>query len=575
MQELYFGIDLGTTNSKAAFLDYRELQEPKPTPLKLNQAIEKGTRRTWKHVPSVVLFERDGRTVFVGEYARRYSVNFPDRSVRAVKRLMGKNWRHKVPGWSTPWTPQGISAIILKKIRSEALESLHDTRDDLSSVTISVPASFGSRQREATIEAARLAGFSGKVALIDEPSAALMHYIHDRKEKGQEVDFARLNRILVFDMGGGTLDVSLAQVEPRDGHLHLRVLSRSRYTELAGTEFDLLLAAYVVQRLAAKGSRMPENPRDRKDVFRSILFDVAEPLKRRMSDELTGYFNWGYVREGPPFDIDDPSRVGCTIVPRERELDTSEGAFEIPDLYVSFEHFEHVLEPFFKPENPEENPQGIGTIYGPIYTVLKEAQLSKEDIDVVLMHGGMCELLLIQVGLMNYFPASTLVTASPDPMTSVALGAALYQARDRQGSLMEVEEPALFESIFYEHEGGFALAVSKDQRVGEWGVLELPITRGTRRVRLRLHQGFDETDPLLTHDRDMRIELPETAPDGYTIQLRWEVKPNRAVAFTWQDPTQGDTWQALVEVSTGKRGAWYPEDVRRAEADNVESLEIL
>ena len=577
MRELYLGIDLGTTNSKAAFLDYRESSEPRPTPLQLKQkVIDKDEPSVpMKYLPSVVLFDPNSHIAFVGAYARRFSVNLPDLSVRAVKRLMGKNWRYEVSGWATLWTPQAISAIILKKIRSEALERLHDTRDDLSSAAISVPTSFGSRQREATIEAASLAGFTREgVVLIDEPSAALIHYIYDRREKGQEIDFTRSNKVLVFDMGGGTLDVSIAQIEPTDERLHLQIMSRSRYTELAGTEFDLRLAAYLVQKLKAAGHRIPQNDRDRKEILRAVLFDLAEPLKIAMSSELGQYFNWAYVREGEAFDAADLSRVSCTINPRERELDTTEGPFEIPDLDVSFDHFQQVLQPFFEPKDPD-NPKGTDTIYGPIYTALAEAQLSKEDVDIVLMHGQMCGLPLIQTALMKYFPRETRVTTSPDPMTSVAQGAALYHARERQGSWIEIEEPALFESIFYEHKEGFQLLVGKDCRVGQSGVHDLTIDRGTHRVRLPLYQGFNERDSLLAHNRDMLIVLSETAVSDCIVKLRWEIMPNRTVKFEWQDPGRGNGWQPLEELSTTRRDAWYPEEVRRAEADNIRGTKIL
>ncbi len=569
MQELYLGIDLGTTNSKAAFLDYRE-PSPEPTTLRLRQTVERVSPPVaWDHVPSVVLFEPDGQAAYVGEYARRYAVNFPGRAVRAVKRLMGKNWQHKVG--DRTWTPQGISALILKKVRSEAVEALHDTSDDLASVAISVPASFGSRQREATIEAAHLAGFPGRITLIDEPSAALIHYIYDRWQTGAEVDFHRLNRVLVFDMGGGTLDVSLAEVEPDDGRLQVRIRSRSRYTELAGTEFDLTLAAYVVQMLVSGGLKLPEDRVDRRDVLRTALFDMAEPLKTGMSETLRSYFNWVFSREGPAFD--DLSQLVYSVSPRERELMTVDGPIEIPPLDVPFHDFERVLRPFFEPEN-ESNPEGTGTIYGPVCTALKEAGLENEEIDIVLMHGGMCELPLIQAGLMNYFPPTTLVTASPDPMTSVAKGAALYHARERQRALIDVQEPALFESIFYQHEEGFELAVGKDRRVGETGVVELHVSRGTRRIRLELYQGFDSADPLLTHDRDMRVELPATTADDCTVDLRWEIQPNRTVTFMWRVPGNDDDWQPLQELTTARRDAWYPDELRPVEAESVRRVEL-
>ena len=575
MRNLYLGIDLGTTNSKAAFLDYRELGEPSPTSLKIDQFVERQRLSSWEHLPSVILFEQDGESAYIGEYARRASVNFPDRTVRAIKRLMGKNWKHKVPGWDHPWTPQGISGVILKKIRDQAVDKLHDRVDDLESVTISVPASYGSRQRQATIEAAHLAGFPGTVSLIDEPSAALLHFIFERwRRRDLEVDFGRPNRILVFDMGGGTLDVSLAIVEPEGDRLKVRVLSRSRYTELAGTEFDLRLAAYVVSRLQTAGLNLPDDVHGRRDAYRLALFGMAEPLKIGMSKELTRLFNWHWMREGPPFDIDDPLKVGYKVRPREREL-ASVDDFEVSDLFVSFDQFSRVLNPFFLPSDLA-NEDGVGTIYGPIYTALEQASLSKDEIDIVLMHGGMCFLPLIEAGLMQYFPESTLVTKSPEPMTSVAQGAVLYQAsRDGRAFDIELQEPALFESIYYEHEGGFALAVDKDHKAGNNGTLDFTIGSGKKRVHIRLYHGFDKNDPLLTHDQDLLIELPRPTAKSSTLQLQWEVKQNRTVEFTWRDPSADNDWQPLKLLSAGRKDSWYPENVRHAERQLIQNIRIL
>lgn len=572
MQELYLGIDLGTTNSKAAILDYRE-SAPTPTALSLPQLRDKVSPPfAMDHLPSIIQFDSDGRTAYVGEYARLTAVNLPDRTVRSVKRLMGKNWQHKVPGWSSPWTPQGIAALILKKIRSGATDLLHDTHDDLASVTVSVPASFGTRQREATLQAARLAGFSGHIRLIDEPSAALMHFIYDRLEKGRMPHGGGSLRVLVFDMGGGTLDVSIAEVESSDSHARVKISSRSRYTELAGAEFDLRLAAYVLARLEDEGWTEPAGSVFRKNVLRATLFDMAESLKMGMSNRLQRRFSWsGGDRYGEPFE--DPSSLNFQVMPHERELETSKGFRDLPNLDVTFNQFVTVLQPFFDPAD-EDNPEGIGTIYGPVYTALHEADLSREDVDVVLMHGGMCELPLIQAALMDYFPESVQVLSSPNPMTSVAQGAALYHARERLAQSIEVEEPALFESVFYEHEEGFKLVVSKDKRVGEQGALALPIARGTRVVRLRLYQGFNETDPLLAHDRDLRIELSAATFEPRNLQLRWEINPNRKVDLAWQDPDSDNGWQVPDELAASRHGDWYPAELREEDARKVREINV-
>jgi len=576
MRQLCLGIDLGTTNSKAAFLDYRQ-ENASPEPLKIHQYVDTNKEDDLDHLPSVVLFQTDGKTIYVGEHARRSSINFPDRSVRAIKRLMGKSWSYAVQNWNTPWTPQGISALILKKLYQQSLDDLKDTQDDLSSVTISVPASFGSRQRQATIEAARLAGFRGEVHLIDEPSAALIHYIYQQWEHGFEI--TRPMRFMVFDIGGGTLDVSLAQVKPDDSGLHLSILSRSRYTELAGIEFDLRLAAYLVLKLQKQGLKLPDEQRWMRRVYRTALFDMAEPVKQFMSRYLRQHMRWwGFSRSGKPFDFPNlDQEVGIDFIPRERQIELGAADFEVEDLWIPFLDFQHVLKPFFdRDQQDSAREESIGTIYGPIENALNEKNLTKNDIDVVLLHGGMSELPLIEVGLMGYFSDSTEVTRTPSSMTSVAQGAALYQA-SRNGYEMPIhlEEPALFESIFYEkNKGGFDLIVSKNCIAGDSGIHPLKIGIG-RKFTLRLYHGFSERDPLLTHDQDLIIELKEMITQEQTIELQWRVNPNRTVAFEWRDPRLEEDWQSLRQASSSQHNEWYPSEIREAEAKMIQQSKVL
>lgn len=575
MRKLCLGIDLGTTNSKAAFLDYRSNSKNiSPEKLSIKQLGSSQREEQRDYLPSVVLFETDGNTVYVGEYARRYSVNFPDRSVRSIKRLMGKSWRHKVPGWNMLWTPQGISAFILRKIYNQATESLHDSQRDLDSVTISVPASFGSRQRQATVQSAKLAGFVGDVRLIDEPSAALIHAIHDRYETGQ--DFDRKTNILVFDMGGGTLDVSLAVVEPKSDLISVKVLSRSRYTELAGIEFDLRLSAYLVKRLEGLGLHI-NSQRDLQRVYRTALFDLAEPLKMDMSAFLKANSRWGtHIKQGLPFDFDpNDLNQGVTIKPRERQMDLEKGEFELENIRVPFLHFSQVLAPFFAPVQ-ENDPDATGTIYGPIIKALKEKGISEKEIDIVLLHGGMCQLPLIRFGLQNYFPENVEITPTPDAMTSVAQGAALYQASNNGHKLpIVLEEPALFESIFYETEEGFEEVVNKDCREGEEAIKTVPIKSGAKVVRLRFYHGFSQIDPLLTHDRDLLMELDETLKQDQSLELHWKVNRDRTVTFAWRDPNNGSDWKNLREALVGSKQDWYPQDIYNSEMQAINQAKIL
>lgn len=540
MGQLYLGIDLGTTNSKAASLDFRSGGTVYPEPLFIEQHYEPGNTRRQEFLPSVVMFEGDGQSVYVGEYPRKYHSAFPDRTVRAVKRLMGTNWQYAVPEWSFTWTPEAISGLILKHIREQAVRWLEDQRNDLASVSISVPASFGSEQRRATEKAAELAGFAGKVYLIDEPSAALIDYVYRQWDKGYE--WKRENHVLVFDMGGGTLDVSLAHLTPVKGTLKLRIVARSRYTELAGTEFDLRLAAYLINRMECAEANMPQTEAARKALYRTILFEMAqEGLKHPARDKMWERYRWKYrVTSDAAFDEALWSET-IAVAPPEPYIEIGGQTFNIPVVKVSLEDFRRVLQPFLEGVSDEHNPEGIGTILGPVHVTLREEGLQPEDIDVVLMNGGMCRLPLVDAAIKNSFPPPTKVVRSPNLMTSVAQGAALYHA-SREGRIrnIQVEEPQLFESIYVELKDGLRLAVDKDQKRAASKELELTFPLG--RGRLRFFHGFSESDPLVRLDHTAIVEVPDAASDEHALRLRYEVLPNRTVEWEYWD---GTGWQPL------------------------------
>ena len=201
------GIDLGTTNSVVAVLEGGE-----PTVI----ANAEGQRTT----PSVVAFSKSGE-ILVGEVAKRQSITNPDRTVRSVKRHMGDHdWSLEVDG--KKWFPQEISAQILAKLKRDAESYLGDT---VTQAVITVPAYFDDGQRQATKEAGEIAGLE-VLRIINEPTAAALAYGMDKKEKEHSV--------LVFDLGGGTFDVSLLEI----GEGVFDVKATHGDTQLGGDDWD-------------------------------------------------------------------------------------------------------------------------------------------------------------------------------------------------------------------------------------------------------------------------------------------------------------------------------------------------
>jgi len=207
------GIDLGTSNSGAAFL---EAGKPRIIP------SAEGASLYGKAFPSVVAFTRDGQ-VLVGEPAKRQAVSNPEGTVMAAKRKMGTNHKYEIYG--REYTPQQISAYILQKIKRDAEEFIGEK---VEKVVITVPAYFDDDQRQATKDAGKIAGLD-VVRIVNEPTAASLAYGLDKKHSDE--------KILVFDLGGGTLDVTI--MEFGDGVFEVK--STSGDTQLGGTDMDAVL----------------------------------------------------------------------------------------------------------------------------------------------------------------------------------------------------------------------------------------------------------------------------------------------------------------------------------------------
>ena len=224
MTEKIIGIDLGTSNSAAAVI-----QGGKPT---LIPAAE-GTTVAGKAFPSIVAFSKDG-DLLVGEPARRQAVTNPDNTIREAKRKMGTEFTYKIQ--DKDYKPQQISAFILQKIKRDA-EAF--TGDSISKAVITVPAYFNDNQRQATKDAGTIAGLE-VVRIINEPTAASLAFGLDKNKQDM--------KILVFDFGGGTLDVTIMEM----GGGVFEVMSTSGDTQLGGSDMDKAIIDYVADEFRKK-----------------------------------------------------------------------------------------------------------------------------------------------------------------------------------------------------------------------------------------------------------------------------------------------------------------------------------
>ncbi len=269
------GIDLGTTNSVVAVLEGGE-----PTVI----ANAEGFRTT----PSVVAFTKDGE-VLVGETAKRQAVTNVDRTISSVKRHMGTNWTTEIDG--KKYTAQEISARILQKLKRDAEQYLGDTVTD---AVITVPAYFNDAERQATKEAGEIAGLN-VLRIINEPTAAALAYGLD---KGKEDEL-----ILVFDLGGGTFDVSLLEVGKDDDFSTIQVRATAGDNRLGGDDWDQRIVEWLIKRF--KDSTGVDVSKDKIALQR--LKEAAEQAKKELSSSMSTSIQLPYLSltENGPANLDE------------------------------------------------------------------------------------------------------------------------------------------------------------------------------------------------------------------------------------------------------------------------------
>ncbi|MBQ1013908.1 molecular chaperone DnaK [Micromonospora sp. M51] len=305
------GIDLGTTNSCVSVLEGGE-----PTVI----ANAEGSRTT----PSIVAFARNGE-VLVGEVAKRQAVTNPDRTIRSVKREVGTNWSVDIDG--KKYTPQEISARTLMKLKRDAEAYLGE---QITDAVITVPAYFNDSQRQATKEAGEIAGFN-VLRIVNEPTAAALAYGLDKGSKEQTV--------LVFDLGGGTFDVSL--LELAEGVIEVK--STSGDNHLGGDDWDQRIIDHLVKTF--RGEHGIDLGQDKMALQR--LREAAEKAKIELSAATTTNINLPYITAGAA----GPLHLDVTLSRAEFQrmtqdlLDRCKGPFEqaVKDAGIKISDVEHVI----------------------------------------------------------------------------------------------------------------------------------------------------------------------------------------------------------------------------------------
>lgn len=488
------GIDLGTTNSAVSVMEGGQATI-------ITNA--EGDRTT----PSVVAFTKDGERL-VGLTAKRQAIMNPDRTISSIKREMGTDYKVTVDG--KDYSPEEISAMILQKLKSDAEKYLGES---VTEAVITVPAYFTNEQRQATKDAGRIAGLDVK-RIINEPTAAALSY-------GMEKENDDI-KIMVFDLGGGTFDVSILEVA--DGVVD--VMATRGNNRLGGDDFDERLMKYIAQEFKKEnGIDLLQDP-----TSAQRLKDAAEKAKKELSSSMSTNINLPFI-------------TAINGVPAHLNLDVSRSKFEelISDL------IDETLEP--------------------VRAAMQDAGVSNSDIDKVLLVGGSTRVPAVQEAVKKLIGKEPQKDINPDE--SVSLGAAI------QGGILsgEVKDLLLLDvtplSLGLETLGGVSTVLIERNTTIPTKKSQVFTTAADGQTAVDIHVLQGERKMASDNTTLGRFQLSgiPTAPRGVPqIEVTFDIDANGIVNVSAKDLGTGKEQKITITASANLSEEEIEKRVKDAEA---------
>ena len=488
------GIDLGTTNSAVAVM---EGGSPVIIP------NSEGNRTT----PSVVAFTKDGERL-VGETAKRQAITNPDRTIASIKREMGSDYKTaEIDG--KKYSPEEISAMILQKLKSDAEKYLNDT---VTNAVITVPAYFTDAQRQATKDAGKIAGLTVD-RIINEPTAASLAYGLD-KEHDQ-------SKIMVYDLGGGTFDVSILEV----GDGVFEVLSTRGNNKLGGDDFDNKLVDYLASEFRKENG--VDLTKDLTAMQR--LKDAAEKAKKELSSTMTTNVNLPFITavDGQPVHL---------------------------DISITRAKFDELTKDL------------VDATKKPVEDALSDAGLKSADIDKVLLVGGSTRIPAVQDLVKNLVGKEPQRDINPDE--SVALGAAV------QGGVLtgEVKDLLLLDvtplSLGIETLGGVATKLIERNTTIPTKKSQVFTTAADGQTEVDIHVVQGEREMAADNTTLGRFQLtgiPAARRGVPQIEVTFDIDANGIVNVTAKDQGSGKEQKITITSSSNLTDEEIDRKVKEAE----------
>jgi len=508
----YLGIDLGTTETTVSVIAIETIKDRPLDKLRTLNIYQYDSKHVFdrdeKGLASSIYIDRDNQKVYTGRYANTLyaSGNKPLNTIRSVKTRIGGESMIQVPLDSdnddlASYDMTELSALLLKTVNDSVTKQVTGTLDQ---VTITIPAGFNSDERAATMKAAKIAGFK-HVHLLDEPTAVLLNYLNMEGDlEGIPGDFFYSKKnVLVYDIGGGTLDISIAEVEDDGGDFKVDILGRSKRMDFGGDDIDKRIAAYFLSEFEKINDSIETRTIEEQAVIVSRIVSHAEKSKVSFNQKLAKVADnerrRARAKETVNFEIIDNLKV--------------------TDLSLTDSILKDILSPIISSN---------GTLIQPIKKSLRDSKLEKENIDLVILTGGTGKFYLVEETLNKFFDNSVQIVDFTEG-NAVSKGAAIHSFNQEEDDLKKIDiSDIMSDSIFIKDGSRFKKLIPHDQELDSEGVYSYKFIEGSNRLDVFLYYGESAEDPSsLTEITGVFETLDTYHRKDNTIDLKWEFDSNK------------------------------------------------